>query len=400
MGSQIKFGQLMWREDKSHWRARYRHDGRRYEKVFDTEQEARLWLESEASRVLSETWASPIHRRRLFGEVAEEWWMTRSIEPATAARDLSVLEHHVLPRLGSMRLAEIDYHSLTVLVAEMTREGKAPATVSKAYGLTRQILTYAQRRRWIAVLPAPVDNLPKARRKADIEPLTLDDIWQVADTIERRYRALVVLGGYTGARVGELLGLRAQNLNLLHQQMHVVEDLENVQGQIRIGAPLKQDSSIRIVDLPAVVVKELEAHHGEFDEGQAHRLIFSTATGAPIRLDNWRRQYWKPAIEEALGFYMPPNQAFRHSHISWMIAEGASGEDIAARVGSSPRMINQVYGHQFRARNRMWADRLEEMSQGRGTRVLDSPPFSPHNGPKRASRGRGQNALTRGFDVR
>ena len=42
--------------------------------------------------------------------------------------------------------------------------------------------------------------------------LTADEIWQLADAIDPRYRCLVLLGGYAGLRLGELAALKTSSL--------------------------------------------------------------------------------------------------------------------------------------------------------------------------------------------
>jgi hypothetical protein len=54
----------------------------------------------------------------------------------------------------------------------------------------------------VAALP-----LPKVVRK-EMRFVTHEDLWKLADTIDQRYRAFVLLGGYGGLRLGEMLALR------------------------------------------------------------------------------------------------------------------------------------------------------------------------------------------------
>jgi site-specific recombinase XerC len=48
---------------------------------------------------------------------------------------------------------------------------------------------------------------------------TLAQVTVLADAIPRRYRALVLVAAYTGLRWGELAGLRAKRVDLLHRRI-------------------------------------------------------------------------------------------------------------------------------------------------------------------------------------
>jgi len=375
MGSRVKFGQVEWREDKQRWRARYSQKGRRYERSFRTEAEADNWLQEEATRVLKRDWVPVEDRRRRFGDVAESWWGSRSVEPSTLARDRSVMNSLILEFFGDMDLEEVDYDATRRFVHALNRADPpyAPASVHKAHQLTRQVLRYAHRQGWISGLPHPADNLPKLRRK-QLDVLSLEEMWAVAEAIDPRYRALVVFVGYTGCRIGEALGLRAVNLDLMHREVHIVEDLENVSGALRVGAPLKTEASMRTVPLAGVLVDELQRHLEQFGVG-IDSLVFSGPTGAPINLNNWRKRHWQPTVEAVVGRYIVPSK-LRHTQITLLVSMGASVTDLAAQTGNSPRVIHNTYAQQIAARKRVMADLLDQatVDLGRGGK---RPQFDP-----------------------
>jgi integrase len=91
------------------------------------------------------------------------------------------------------------------------------------------------------------------------------------------------------------------------------------------------------------------------------RLIFPTARGGYIDLENWRRRDWRPALEAA---GVPRRRVYdlRHTFATHALAAGLSIFELARYMGTSVRVIDQTYGHlahgsEAEARRRMdvWA---------------------------------------------
>jgi integrase len=89
--------------------------------------------------------------------------------------------------------------------------------------------------------------------------LTSAEVATLAEAIQRRYRALVLVGAYGGLRIGELAGLRRRRVDLLHGTVQVAEIVVEVGGVLHIGPP-KTRASRRTVGLPRFVAEELADH--------------------------------------------------------------------------------------------------------------------------------------------
>jgi integrase len=64
----------------------------------------------------------------------------------------------------------------------------------------------------IALSPCERQPLPRVERE-EMRFLDPGELAVLADTIDRRYRCLVLLGGYGGLRAGELFALRAKHVD-------------------------------------------------------------------------------------------------------------------------------------------------------------------------------------------
>jgi hypothetical protein len=73
-------------------------------------------------------------------------------------------------------------------------------------------------------------------------------------------------------------------------------------------------------------------------------LLFPAPAGGPLRLDNWRRREWAPAVE-ASGVARPARiYDLRSTFASDALAAGVKVFELARVMGTSVRMIERHYG--------------------------------------------------------
>jgi integrase len=100
------------------------------------------------------------------------------------------------------------------VVADLSARGLAPATVQKAYQLLGKVIAAAVDAGMLAQSPCRRVPLPRVERE-QMRFLPPAQVAALADAIDRRYRALVLVGAYGGLRIGELAGLRRSRVDLL-----------------------------------------------------------------------------------------------------------------------------------------------------------------------------------------
>src|SRR4029450_5174628 len=126
--------------------------------------------------------------------------------------------------------------------------------------------------------------------------LTSAEVATLADAIQPRYRALVLVGAYGGLRIGELAGLRRSRVDLLRGTVTVAEIVVEVRGVLHMGPP-KTRASRRTVGLPRFVVEELAAHLAE--PGDLEAFVFTAPEGGPLRVHNFRARVWRAGARAA-----------------------------------------------------------------------------------------------------
>lgn len=343
------------------WRARHRGaDGKERSQTFPTRRAAERWLATVETAKLRGEWVAPELGRTTVAEFAAAWWATTTgMRPSTRARDETYLTGRVLPHFGPVALAKVGSLDVQAWVAGLEADGLAPATVAKCHQILAKILRAAVDAGHLAVSPCGRTTLPRVERE-EMRFLDPAEVERLAATIDGRYRPLVLLGAYGGLRAGEMFGLRAGRVDLLHGRVDVAEIVVEVRGHHHWGAP-KTRAGRRRVPVPRVVVDALTPRLAGL---APEDLVFPAPQGGTVRASLFRRRTWQPACAAA-GLDGLRVHDLRHTAVALWIAAGASPKEIAARAGhSSVSVVLDRYGHLYDGSEAAVNDRLDDLAAG------------------------------------
>ena len=288
-------------------------------------------------------WVDPRAGQLQFADWVEQWRRTVvDLRASTLARDDGYINRYLLPTFGAARLADITSMAIRAWIADLTASGLAPATVVKAGQIMGKVMRAAVETGLIAVSPCDGTRLPRVERR-EMRFLSPSEVFSLADAIDPRYRAAVIVNAYGGFRPGELFGLRAGRVHDNGRRVAVNEIVVDVEGALILGPP-KTKAGRRTVALPRVAADVLAAHL------MSHALrpddfVFPAPQGGPVRLNLWRRRFWLPAVRFAGLEPLRPHD-LRHTAVALWIAAGANPTEIATRAGhSSVATVLDRYGH-------------------------------------------------------
>ncbi len=162
--------------------------------------------------------------------------------------------------------------------------------------------------------------------------LTIAEIVSLADAINPRYRALILLAGTGGLRIGELGALRGRRIDSRRATVEVVENLALDNGHPVIG-PFKTKASKRKVPLPRQTIEALDEHLETYRVGPDD-FVFTSAEGHVLRPYQFRRRYFHPAAEQVGLAPLRPHD-LRHSAVSLWIASDANPKVVQTKAGHS-----------------------------------------------------------------
>ena len=208
----------------------------------------------------------------------------------------------------------------------------------------------------IAQSPCRRIPLPRVERE-EMRFLDPAEVNRLADAIDDRYRALVLLGAYGGLRIGELAGLRRRRVDLLR-------------STVSVGPP-KTRASRRVVGLPRRVVGEVEHHLGRHVANDPGAFLFTAPPGRTLRVSAFRARIWRPATAAA-GLESVRIHDLRHTAVALWIAAGASPKEVAARAGhTSVRVVLDTYCGLYPKQDTGLRGRLDAMIGGHHS--IDAP---------------------------
>ena len=344
----------------SRYQARHRTpEGRTRSKTFDRRRDAERWLRHELARIDRGDWVDPNAGTLTLDEWTDRWMTTRlHIRDSTRERDETYLRSLILPHFATRRLRDLTRHDIQDWIGELTDEGYAPATIQLAYGLVSMAFNAAVDDTLIQRTPCAGVNLPQ-RTHAEKRFLRVEELHHLADTIDPRYRTLVLTAGFTGARFGELASLQARDLDLGRRRITITRSLAEVRGLITETEP-KTPASRRSITLPQAVVDALASHLDQFATEGTDR-VFTAPQGGPLRRRSFRTRFWLPAVDASVGQPMRFHD-LRHTHAALLIAANTHPKLLQSRLGhTSIKTTLDIYGHLYEPLDEVAADRLEEL---------------------------------------
>ena len=253
-------------------------------KTLRTRRDAERFANTVEADLLRGHWVDPRAGRTTLEQYAKEWLAHKTnLRPRTHELYEHQLDAHVLPELGDIELAKLTPKAVREWHAGLTsRSGLGANTAAKCYRLLRSILTTAVADELILRNPCVVRGAG-VERTAERPVATADQVWTVAERIGDRYRVLVLVAGFVGLRVGELLGLERRHVNLLHQTITVEQQEQQMaNGELVLGPP-KSDAGVRTLVLPPFLAKELEQHLARFSGPDPRDRVFPGERGGPLR---------------------------------------------------------------------------------------------------------------------
>ena len=351
------------------WRARFRTpDGKSRSRTFRRKLDAEAFLAEIGHARNTGAFIDPEQGRLTLAAWHQRWWAsTVDLRPSTRVRVEGIIRLHVLPRFGGWRLVDITHQEVQDWVAALSASGQAPASVQKTHQQLSKMLAAAVKDRRLATNPAAGVDLPRIEQE-EMRFLDPDEVATLAESIDARYRPLVLVGAYSGLRIGEMAGLRRSRVDLHRGRVDVVEALVEVNGRHHFG-PAKTRQGRRTVPLPRSVLTELERHvAGLGPDG----LVFTAPEGGPLRRSLFHRRFWAPATEAA-GVAPLRIHDLRHTAVAFWIAAGASPKEIARRAGhASVVTVLDRYGHLLPGDEDRVTEALDVMAQMAAARPLAS----------------------------
>ena len=320
----------------------------------------------EAERVLSEA----LHQRDTgidiapnkitVGDFLERWlrdYATEQVAASTLQRYQGIVRHHLIPALGRVKLRDLrPAHIQAAYSSFQRRDGRgeslSPKTVKEHHAILREALSWAVKWQLLVANPADAVSAPRAQRREMrvLSPERAQRFLEAAS--DSPYHTFFYLALQTGARSGELLALRWEDLDLDAATLRIVRTARFTKGQGIVFSQPKTQRSRRPVALSPATVAVLREHRREQLEQrmqvgpgyEENDLVFADSLGRPIYDSTVRRVFY--GVVKAADVGPLRVHDLRHSAATLMLQAGVNVKVISERLGHATVSITlDTYSH-------------------------------------------------------
>ena len=231
--------------------------------------------------------------------------------------------------IQNMRFVDV---KLDIIQRIADNSGKNTPTLKKYKILMKALFDYAvihgiipKERNIVEYLDISKAGNPNSFDRKPFDKKEVKKIWESIDTNE--YVSVILMLIYTGARIGEFLDLKKENINLEERCFHIVES--------------KTEAGIRTVPIAKKILPFFEHW---MNKNKCEYLI-STPQGKHFDYRNYYDSYWKPLVN-AMGMESHRPHDTRHTCISLLTTAKVDERFIQKIVGHKGQNVTRnVYTH-------------------------------------------------------
>jgi integrase len=249
-----------------------------------------------------------------FGAVVERYQREELPERfSTRTSYKSLLKKWIQPKWEDLSLSEVRTLEVEHWLKALPL---APKTRTNLRNLMHVLFECA--RRWELASANPIELVrQRGRRQTAPRRLTVEEIRQLLDQLGEPYRTMAILAACLGLRVGEILGLKWGDVDLLRGTL----EIRRTVYQYHIG-PAKTAYSEAALPLAPEVVSALQNWLSQAKYRSEEDFVFPSASGGPRDADKLRGNVLQPAADRAkigkIGWH-----SLRHSFATALDVAGA-----------------------------------------------------------------------------
>jgi integrase len=202
------------------------------------------------------------------GDLIQQWLdLARAeLSPTTARGYDWIIKAYITPTLGNVPLAKLRTAQLDRFYSQLREKGGqqekplSAATVHQVHAILRRALHQAIRWGWIAENPAALASPPRVRAPhlTPPDPAAVIRLLEVANEIDPDLACFLHLAATTGARRGEVCGLRWRDVDLEAGTVLISRSVVEGARSVLVEKDTKTHASRRIALDPATVAALLD----------------------------------------------------------------------------------------------------------------------------------------------
>ena len=303
--------------------------------------------------------------RMTLGQWLDRWlteYKAGTVRPGTLEGYRRYIEYYIKPQLGDKQISLLSQQDIQRMYRRLKTEGRIHEHPEMGHQLSDSMVRHIHSTLHAAlkdavqahVIPrnptegttAPKPNykpkriLTRAELDAFLAVVEQDEVWR--DFFQTELM--------TGLRRGEICGLKWSDIDFENNQISITKTYYRTERRDIITTP-KTEQSIRVIDIPEFLKKEIEAYVNRcYGLPDNERLFPIVAEAVQHKL---KRECAKSGVKQIRVHDL------RHSHVAYLINQGVQPLIIKERLGHRDIKITlNTYGHLYPNQQKKVADML------------------------------------------
>ena len=285
-----------------------------------------------------------------------------SLSPTSYVLYERIIEQHILPMFGRMRLRDIKTYHVQDFIMKLNSMPRndckpghiSPSTVKRYTSVLRSMLTMAYKMYYMDddVGLSRRLTFPKERYQ-EVDVFTIEEtkaILAAAKTEPINIRLLIELALFTGMRRGEIVGLKWSDINFDKQCLSVKRSIYKPKGEKSIEKEPKSHSSFRTIAIPNQLCETLKEYKKSQEQyslslatWQNLDYIFTDDSGSVMNPQTPTKQF--SHFLDRHNIRHLKFHCLRHTSATVLLASGCDIKTVSARLGHSSIETTDIYVH-------------------------------------------------------
>ena len=376
-------GSLYQTKDKT-WVYQYSVDGKRKTKRFPKKADARAFIDS-----LNQAASLEVSGIRSGGVITVgEWmdsWLERYAKPTVRLSTYNSYETfirtHIKPQIGGLYMNMLRAEDLQDFFVERGQNGNqkggglSPKTLTNIRNMMHLSFAQAVKNKVLSENLIESVRLPKAVKK-EMRVLSREEQTRLIHAAQMSPEPSafgVIFDLFTGLRLGEVCGLRWENVDMGQHSIKVCETrnrLPNYDDSIETSTSVytvkatKTDNSLRTVYIPNSFFKDFKSYYEiqasirrENPAYNREGYVFCQANGQPYEPRTFQ-DLFKRCVKRA-GIADANFHSLRHTYATRCLEEGMDVVTVSRLLGhASPSITLDKYGHALSDHQRMSVEKI------------------------------------------
>jgi integrase len=276
-------------------------------------------------------------------EFVKEWRTSVAVnlKASTTRTAESHLRAHIIPKLGTLPLKEMNTKTVQSFVSILANGGRSRKTVENVLLTLSSILRTARAWEYICGSFTLADiTMPREGVRKEQRSFTDEEVGKILSAAPEPFGTILAVTAVLGLRIGEVLALRVADLDFGRKIIRVRQSIDAATRQIQ---SVKSSASSADVPMPSQLEARLRVHL-QTHAGESE-LLFVNRDGRPFSANKLREKQLHPLLVK-LGIPRGGFHSMRHGTASSLLADGATPAVVQKQLRhSDPRITLGVYAH-------------------------------------------------------